>query len=191
MNSDDIQRSIQKAQLEDDMRKEFESTIEDRVVRYLEVKPHEIVAHTHFSRVSAEISTLFRDGQFYGCIALSQAVGEALVRYMCQQNGFKPGKVFENNLQKLSKRRFLTTTVKNQFNELWIGRDDYHHLNPNIEQDHNKLKELAGKKARLLMEIEKEIFGYTVNNGTLALKYPKYWEVDDKNQIEAFLRIDP
>lgn len=191
MNTDDIQKSIQKKQLEDDLRSEFEGSIRVRVARYLEVKPHEIIAHTHFSRVSTEISALFRDGQFYGCIALSQAVGEALVRYMCQKNGFRPGKGFENNLEKLGRRHFLSATVKNQLAELWSGRDDYHHLNSSIEQDHNNLQELASKKAHLLMEIEKEVFGYTVNEGKLTLKYPQYWEVDDKNQVQVFLRIRP
>ena len=139
MNADDIQNLIQKKQLEEDLRGEFEATITDRVGRYLEVKPHEIIAHTHFSQVSTEISALFRDGQFYGCIALSQAVGEALVRYMCQKNGFRPAKGFESNLDKLHKRRFLSATVKSQLTELWRGRDDYHHLNSTIEQDRHKL----------------------------------------------------
>ena len=126
MDKKDIQQLIQIRQLEETLRGEFEATLEDRVDRYLGVKPHEIIAHTHFAPVSTEISLLFRDGHFYGCIALSQAVGEALVRFMCRKNGFKPVKVFENNLEKLQKRNFLSSTMKSQLTELWSGRDDYH-----------------------------------------------------------------
>ena len=133
---------------------------------------------------------LFRDGHFYGCIALSQAVGEALVRYMCQKNSFGPAKVFETNLEKLLIRRFISATVKDQLAELWSGRDDYHHLNSNIEQDRHSLQDLARKKAHLLMEIEKEIFDFTVNEGRLILKYPQYWDVDNIGQVQVFLRIE-
>ena len=191
MDARDIQKSIQRKKLEDDIRSEFEGTIRARVDRYLAVKPHEIIADTHFSRVSTEISTLFRDGQFYGCIALSQAVGEALVRYMCQRNSFNPVKVFEKNLEKLSRRRFVDTSLKDQFVDLWSGRDDYHHLNSNIEQDRQKLEELAENKAQVLMEIEKEVFGYTTYDGKLALKHPQYWDVDETNNVQVYLRIEP
>ena len=190
MNTDDIQIAIQKTQLEESLRSEFEATIEDRVGRYLEVKPHEIIPHIHFSQVSTEVSALFRDGQFYGAIALSQAVGEALVRYMCQKNRFKAAKTFENNLDKLHKRRFLSATVKDKLTDLWSGRDDYHHMNSNIEQDRYKMQDLARRKARLLMEIEKEVFGFTANEGKLTLKYPQYWDIDNSSQAQAFLRIE-
>ncbi|PKB70690.1 MAG: hypothetical protein BZY87_09185 [SAR202 cluster bacterium Io17-Chloro-G6] len=190
MDAEEIQKLIQKKQLEEDLRSEFEATIQARIDRYLEVKPHEIIADTHFSGVSTEISALFRDGQFYGCIALSQAVGEALVRYMCQKNNFKAAKGFENNLEKLSNRRFLDADVKDQLAHLWTGRDDYHHLNPNIERDRLKLEELARAKARLLMEIEKEVFGFTVSEGRMRPKHPQYWDIDDKNQAQVFLRFE-
>ena len=190
MDSRDIQKSIQKKRLEEDFRSEFESTIRARVERYLAVKPHEIIADTYFSRVSTEISALFRDGQFYGCIALSQAVGEALVRYMCERNSFRPEKVYEKNLEKLSNRRFVNATLKDQFVELWSGRDDYHHLKSNIEQDRQKLEELAETKAKLLMEIEKEIFGYTPGEQGVILKHPQYWNLDEGNQVQAFIRFE-
>lgn len=190
MNKKDIQGLIQKKQLESDLRGEFEMTLKDRVNRYLEVKPHEIIAHTHFAPVSTEVSLLFRDGNFYGCIALSQAVGEALVRFMCQRNDFKSAKTFEANLDKLHKRGFLSSTMKAQLTELWSGRDDYHHLNPSIEQNRRKLQDLAENKAHLLWEIEKEIFGYEINKGKLIPKYPKYWDKNQQNEVQVFLRLE-
>ena len=52
MKADDIQNLIQKKQLEENLRSEFEATIKDRVGRYLEVKPHEIIPNTHSSQVT-------------------------------------------------------------------------------------------------------------------------------------------
>jgi len=190
MDNNDIQQLIQKRQLEETLRGEFEATLEDRVDRYLGVKPHEIVAHTHFAQVSTEISLLFRDGHFYGCIALSQAVGEAIARLMCQRNGFKPAKVFENNLKKLEERGFLSSAMKSQLIELWSGRDDYHHLNPSIEQNRKELQSLAKNKAYLLSQIEEEIFGFSVNDGKVVPKNPKYWDINEQDQMRAYLRFE-
>ena len=112
---------------------------------YLKVKPHDVIPATHFSAVSAEISFLFRDGHFYGSIALSQALAEALVRFMCECNSFKPGKDFEKNVEKLLKRSFITTELKNAFSEIWKKRNDYHHLNRQIEKDRGSLKKKGGQ----------------------------------------------
>jgi len=83
----DIQEIIQKKIIEDSLKQELEQTLSSRVQRYLKVKPHGIVPYTQFAPVSAECALLFRDGHFYGCIALSQAVAEAIVRFLCQKNG--------------------------------------------------------------------------------------------------------
>ena len=40
------------------------------------------------------------------------------------------------------------------------------------------------------MEIEKEIFDFTVNEGRIKLKYPQYWDVDNIGQVQVFLRIE-
>lgn len=190
MAADNIRKVIQKKQIEENLRSDFETTVGNRVDRYLEVKPHEIIPDTHFSRVSTEISGLFRDGHFYGCIALSQAVGEALVRHMCQKNGFRPAKGFETNLDKLFNRGFLGATTKEQLAELWDERNDYHHLNFVIEQHRQQLQDLARRKAQLLMEIEKEVFAFTVNEGRIAPKFPRYWIVDSEGRARVFLRLE-
>ena len=92
---------IQRIHVEESIRGEFELTFSERVDRYLEVKPHGIVPYTHFSVASTECSSLFRDGHFYGCIALTQAVAEALVRHMSKRSFGRQEKVFEKNVEKL------------------------------------------------------------------------------------------
>lgn len=65
---------INEKQLEDGLRQEFEQTITSRMRRYSTVKPHSIIPNAKFAVASSECSLLSRDGHFYGCIALSQAV---------------------------------------------------------------------------------------------------------------------
>ena len=96
-----IQETMQKALTQDGIRQEFDQTLSARVERYLKVRPHGIIPLTEFAPVSAECALLFRDGHFYGSIALSQAVAEAIVKFLCQKNGWKPKKSFEKNIAKL------------------------------------------------------------------------------------------
>ncbi len=190
MYKKDVQELIQRKQIEKNLRAEFEATFKDRVDRYLMVKPHEIIPHNHFASVSTELSRLFRDGHYYGCIALSQAVGEALVGFMCERHGFKPAKSFEDNLEKLEKRGCLSSSMKSNLTLLWNGRDDYHHLNSSIEQNRSSLQVLAKSKAQLLLEMEREIFGYFVKEGAIIPHHPKYWDLNEHNLTQVFLRFE-
>lgn len=190
MDKKTVHELIQKKQVEDSIRQEFEGTLADRVARYLEVKPHQIVPYTHFAVVSAECSFLFRDGHFYGCIALTQAVAEALVRFLCKKNSFGPAKDFEKNVEKLSVRKFISNKVKESLLTIWQRRDDYHHLNPNVATDRKTLEELAREKTRLLVEVESEIFRFRLVDGKINPENPKYWDISG-NQAQVFLRLEP
>lgn len=180
-----VHELIQHKQVEDSIKQEFEQTLADRAVRYLQVKPHQIVPYTHFSAASAECSLLFRDGHFYGCIALTQAVAEALVRFLCQRNSLKPAKDFKQNVDKLA-GKLISDKLKQSLLKIWDKRNDYHHLNPNVKTDCQALEELAREKARLLAEVEREVFHFTFAEGKIIPEYPRYWNV---NQV--FLRLEP
>lgn len=180
---------IEKAQLKDTLKQEFDFNLKQRIERYLDVKPHGIIPNSHFAAVSAECHLLYRDCHYYGTISLSQAVAEALVKFLCNINGWKPCKEFEKNLQQLEKREKITKDLENLFTNIWQRRDDYHHLNPQIEQDRQKLEILAKEKLSSLKKIEEKLFAYSTNNGKLVPKYPKYW--DQKNgKVPVYLRFD-
>lgn len=186
----DIQEMMQRAVTEDGIKQEFEQTLSSRVERYLRVKPHGIVPLTKFAPVSAECALLFRDGHFYGAIALSQAVVEAIAKFLCQKNGWKPRKSFEENVAKLEARQFISKDMKQRFLSLWEKRDDYHHLNPAIEMDRQKLEALAHEKVSLLKEIESEVFDFSVVDGKLVPKNKKYWAVQPNGTVPVYLRLD-
>ena len=188
MNSE-IRALIEKKETEESLRMEFESTLSDRVSRYIQVKPHGISPNQHFASISGECAELYRDGHFYGCIALTQAVAEALVRFLCEQNSWKPGKQFEENVKNLCTRTKHPPQLADQLLKIWQRRDDYHHLNPSIEKDRSQLQILAEQKARLLASVEGEVFGFTVKQGTLIPNYPKYWDINGDHST-VFLRLD-
>jgi len=186
MKTDD---AIQQRLTEDSIRQSIEQTLADRAQRYLKIKPHGIIPLTPFAPPSSECGLLFRDGHFYGCIALTQAVAEALARFLCTKNGWEPAKVFETNIDKLQKRGFISNDIKNNFLNLWQNRDDYHHLNPQIETNLKELEKIAVEKILCLKKLEADIFAFSINDGKLIPKCPKYWTVNQDGTAQVMLRL--
>ena len=189
---EELKRDLfQRAQTTDSLKQEFEQTLPERVERYLQVKPHIIIPNAPFTVPSTECSLLFRDGHFYACIALVQAVAEAIVRYICDIDFGRHAKVFEKNVENLHKRKLIDDKLQKALLKIWEKRDDYHHLNSSVKSDRDTLEKLAREKTCLLVEIESEIFKFSFgNDGMLILKYPKYWKIRG-NQAEVFLRLEP
>lgn len=183
------QKIIERAQIKDTLEQEFSLTLEQRVERYLELRPHGIIPNSHFAAVSAEVHNLYRDGHFYGTISLTQAVAEALVRFLCTKNGWDSSQDYKENVKQLKNRGKISVGIAALFIKIWKGRNNYHHLNPGIEQDRQRLKLLAKEKLESLKEIEEDLFGYTANEGKLIPKNPKYWDTKG-NKVSVFLRFD-
>jgi hypothetical protein len=120
---------------------------------------------------------------------LTQAVAEALARFLCTKNGWKPAKVFETNIDKLQKREFISQDIKKKFLNLWQNRDDYHHLNPEIETNLKELEKIAFDKIICLKDIESEIFAFSIDEGKLIPKYPKYGSVGNDSIAHVVLRL--
>jgi hypothetical protein len=185
------QEIFQRVFTTDSIKQEFELTLPERVERYLQVKPHLVIPNTPFSVPSSECSFLYRDGHFYACIALVQAVAEAIVRYICDINYGKHDKVLEKNVDKLYNRKFISDKLKISLLKIWEKRDDYHHLNSSISSDRQTLEQLAKEKTCLLVEVESELFEFSFGkDGSIIPKYPKYWKIIG-NQTEVFLRLEP
>jgi len=181
----------QQKKIEDSIKQETEQTLSLRAQRYLKVKPHEVVPNTQFAAVSAECTLLFRDGHYYGCITLTQSVAEAIVRFLCQKNSWEPEKNFENNINTLLIRNFISEKLKNKFLQIWENRNDYHHLKPKIEVQRTKLEEISYEKVLLLKEIESEIFKFSLNkDGKLIPENKKYWELSENGTIPSFLKLE-
>jgi uncharacterized protein YutE (UPF0331/DUF86 family) len=180
---------MDKAQIKDTLEQLFKLTLDQRINRYFELRPHEIIPYSHFAAASAECHELYRDGHFYGTVSLVQSVTEALTKFLCQKNGWKPKKDYEKNIKQLKTRSMITPELATLFSEIWKERNTYHHLNPEIEQDRQKLETLAKEKLTNLRKIEQELFAYSINKEGIIPKYAKYWKKTN-DTFRVFLRID-
>lgn len=191
MDKAEVHKAIKRRQLQDNLEQDFLASINGRISRYLELDFIKITPNTHFASIASECILLYRDGYFFACIALCQAVAEALVRLMCQRSRFGSSisKDYESNVDNLQKRR-IEPDCSELFKEIWKGRPDYHHLNPNIPTEKIKLQDIAKSKIIALHKIESKVFEFTMKDGMISPTYPKYWDIK-KGGVEVFLRFEP
>jgi hypothetical protein len=186
-----IFKAIQRQQLADSLKQDFIGTLDERVSRYQELDFIKITPNAHFASVSAECILLYRDGYFLACIALCQAVAEAIVRLMCKRSKFPSiSNDYEKNVENLHKRK-IEPDCNQLFKEVWVGRPDYHHLNPGIPIERNKLRKIGRSKITTLHKIESTVFEFSIKNSAISPKYPKYWDINKDGFIDAFLRFEP
>ena len=70
-------------------------------------------------------------------------------------------------------------------------RDDFHHLNKDVEQDHAKLESLAAECLGHLYTIESEVFAYSFSNErpcALIPRTPSYWPTAGEGLVRVRLR---
>ena len=180
-----------RAQLADALKQEFEATLDPRLDRYLRAKHHPLVPNTTFAHASSECVDLFRDGHFYGCISLCQAVGEALLRFMCKSNSSRPAEDYEKNLRELRRRNFADATFEVNAKQLWERRNDYHHLNQAVSTELAELEKIAFSKIRALSEMESWVFAYTNDRDGFHPERPQYWPETEDGKRAVFLRFQP
>ena len=191
MDREEVLRAIKRKQLEESLKQDILATLDERISRYQELDFIKITPNAHFASVSAECILLYRDGYFLACIALCQAVSEAIVRLMCESSKFTSiSNDYEKNVENLQKRN-IKPNCNQLFKEIWAGRPDYHHLNPGIPTERSKLQEIARSKIATLHKIESTVFEFTIKDGAISPKYPKYWDINKDGLINAFLRFEP
>lgn len=86
MDKEKYIKIIKRKQLEDELKQSFNTTLDERVSRYQELDFIKITPNAHFASVSTECILLYRDGYFLACIALCQAIAEAIVRLVCKSS---------------------------------------------------------------------------------------------------------
>ncbi len=191
MDREEVSKAIQRQQLADSLEQDFLATLNERISRYQELDFIKITPNAHFASVSAECILLYRDGHFLACIALCQAVAEAIVRLMCERSNFTSiSNDYENNVENLHKRK-IEPDCNTLFKEIWKGRNDYHHLNPEIPIERNKLQDIAKSKILTLHKIESTVFEFVwTKDGAISPRYLKYWDMKD-GLLNVFLRFEP
>jgi hypothetical protein len=185
-----------KESVEQQLRNTFEAELAGRIDRYMRSRVHPVIPDGFFSAASTECRKLFVDGNYYGCITLSQSVAEGLAKFVADKSGVDVVGKHRNQINELQKNR-AAPTISNEayaaFRQI-IGRphedrDDFHHLNADLEQDHYKLESRALECLESLFAIESEVFAFQiVEGGRLRPMQPKYWPKDGQ-QLSAYVRF--
>ena len=168
--------------IEDAIKNEVLRTLSDRATRFLQVRGNVLVPDGPFAAPSVECAEQFRDGHYFGCIALTQAVLEAVIRHVWQiKLKRKPNQEgsFDKNLEALHKKKFISDEWKTKLDQMWAERHSFHHLRPSVECDQQKLEEMAHNNLDLLNELEQAFFGFTVRDGIVVPDHPEYWSIKE------------
>lgn len=176
----------ERRRIEESIKNEVLQTLSERADRFLQVRGTILVPYGPFAAPSAECVEQFRDGHYFGCIALTQAVVEAVIRHVWQiKLRKKPNQEgsFEKNLEALHKKKFISDEWKDRLDRMWADRNSFHHLRPSVEADHRKLEEMARTTLKLLNELEQEFFGFTVRDGMVIPDHPEYWAIKDGESL--------
>lgn len=193
MDKEEVHKAIKRRQLQDNLKQDFLASINDRISRYLELDFIQVVPNTHFAPITIECILLYRDGYFFACIALCQAVAEALLRFMCERNG-RGGKGFVKFETNIRNFRELKDKIHLDWIEtlerIWGNRNDYHHLNPDVPTQKEKLIEIAKDKIVALLDVESKIFAFEWVDGAIKRTHPKYWLETDSGHLNSYLRFE-
>ncbi|MDF1774458.1 MAG: hypothetical protein P1V13_00415 [Rhizobiaceae bacterium] len=154
------------------------------------VKFQNFIPSHWFSSAASECMQMFIHGHFYGCISVAQAYVEALGKYLSGvheiRTSSKPTIVWE----RLSKAEIVSADVASGAKSLFLDRNDFHHLNKNIEQDVGKLEQRALYCLNVINEIEGEVFSFSLSEGRVSVNNPQYWPPDENDSefIQIFVR---
>jgi len=190
VDKEEVQKVIKRHRLQDSLKQDFLASIDDRISRYLELDFIPVVPNTHFAPITIECIQLYRDGYFFACIALCQAVAEALLRFMCERNGIG-NKGFETNICNLSKLKdkIHPDWIK-ILKRVWKNRNDYHHLNPDVPTQKEKLNKIAKDKIVSLLGVESKVFAFEWVSGRIKRTHPEYWLESDSGLLNSYLRFE-
>lgn len=191
MDKEEMHRVIKRHQLEEALRQECLGSVSERITHYLELNFTQLTPNAHWASISAECILLYRDGYFLACIALCQAVAEAIVRDLYRKNFNKVSSSFENSINKLCSKGKISLDCRTALEEIWKERNNYHHLNPEVPTEKIKLQATAKSKMTALHNVESEVFAFEWVGGAIKPKYPEYWPDTQNGLLNVFLRFEP
>lgn len=182
---------IRRQHLKDALRAELETTLDERIDRYLAVNHQNIIAGHHFAVASAECLSLYRDGYFLSTVMASQAVTEGIFRFVLECNGRASEAGDRPTIsERLVADKLLSQASADAFVRIWRSfRNDVHHMNPKVATI--PFVDLAKRNIDDLATIEREVFAYRITNGRLSPVQPRYWDVQSDGTVPAFLRLHP
>lgn len=143
----------------------------------------QIVPNTHFSWASTNAYELYIFGSYIGAIMLSHSVVEGILKFVCKKQKFT-----KNLISEAYKRKIISAKSKSMICKIREYRHDFHHMNPQIETDAEKLANLARDCVLTLSELENELFGCTFEKGKIVPERPEIWDISKYILTGIFIR---
>lgn len=126
---------------------------------------------------------------------MSHAINEGIIKLVAERNNIerhKPDattKTIAEVIDELRERGIISNACADALMEIWRSfRADIHHMNPTVATIN--FRKLAQKNLKRLSTIEKEIFGFKNNKGTIVPNQPKYWDIKSDGTAPVSLRLD-
>ena len=187
--------AMKKIRVKESIEAQCKSFVEEKIDRYLEIEHQGIIGGHYFAPASSECIYLYRDGYFIGAVMMSHAINEGIIKFVAERNNIerhKPDgttKTIAEVIDALREKGIISNACADASMEIWRSfRADIHHMNPTVATI--DFRKLAQKNLKRLSTIEKEIFGYKNNKGTIVTNQPKYWDIKSDGTAPVFLRLD-
>jgi hypothetical protein len=170
------------------LKSRFESTFEERVQRALEVRPQVIVPHHHFTWASTECVYLYRDGYFMATAMATQALNEALLKFIADRNDIPSNQDLYDLIEIFLTQNIISSVCADAMRRILKSfRNDFHHLNPSISTV--PVQDIAKRNIGDIAVIENEIFEHSYESGKLSPKQAKYWDINTDGTMLVNLRF--
>lgn len=187
--------AMKRSRAKESIEAQCKSLIEEKIDRYLEIEHQGIIGEHYFAPASSECIYLYRDGYFIGAVMMSHAINEGIVKFVAERNNIerhKPDdttKTIAEVIDELKAKDIISNACADASMEIWRSfRADIHHMNQTVAT--LDFRKLAKKNLKRLSTIEKEIFGFKNDKGTIVPNQPKYWDIKPDGTAPVSLRLD-
>lgn len=195
MQNSDIQKKIKMQQIKEALISDFNSSIDQRVGRYLEIGHQWIIGNHHFAAASSECINLYRDGHFIAAVMMSHSINEGIIEFVTDRVKLPKhksdgnAKSIEELISELEQQKTISKVCADAARGIYGSyRNDIHHMSPKVGSI--DFCSLARENLKRLAMIEGEIFGADVIEGRLKPHHPFYWDLNADGTVSAFLRLD-
>ena len=172
------------------LREAFERELSTRVERYTFIQHQRIVPNHYFAIASSECINLYRDGYFISCVSMTQAVAEAIVRFVSDRNGIKRREK-ESKLAmiaRMGEEGVVSEEYVQAYGRIYGSeRNHFHHMNPEVAG--LDVEQMARANITDLALIEREIFGHSLREGMIVPHQRKYWDIQDDGGVVVYGRF--
>lgn len=173
--------------IENHLRRKFEADFQARVRRTQELSYLRVIGGHYFAAASSQCLELYHDGYMLGCIMCSQALLEAVLKFVAQRNRMEyKKKEVKDLIRDLEAQKILNDKALNAAKLAWRYRNDFHHLNPGVSVIDLETK--AKECVEATCTLEEEIFGASFVAGALIPRNPIYWDIHSDGTVPVYLR---